>query len=361
MTLAVLYKLLAIMATVAMGWLAARLGWLGRFAAKGGTGTGGTGGTGGNDPARVLSNVAFTLFVPALLFRTMVRQDLSAMPWRTLAAYFVPAVLCALGFYAWQRRAGLLPAAAPATRSVAAVYGNAVQLGIPMAAALFGEGGLALHLALVSLHGVLLLTLLTVLVEADIARGAAQAWRRSAWDSAAQASRRNTADSAAQASRHSTLRITLRNTLIHPVVLPVILGLAWNLTGIGLHPVIDQTLLGLGSAGVPVCLVLIGVSLATHGAREGLAAALRLSAFKLLLMPAVVLLVAHFGFGLAGMPLAVLVMMAALPVGSNAIIFAQRYGTQEGIATLAILASTVCFMATAALWLAVLGAMGAMR
>ena len=336
MTLAVLYKLLAIMATVAMGWLAARLGWLGRIAAKGGTGTRGSAGTGGNDPARVLSNFAFTLFVPALLFRTMVRQDLSAMPWPTLAAYFVPAVLCALGFYAWQRRAGLQPAAAPATRSVAAVYGNAVQLGIPMAAALFGESGLALHLALVSLHSMLLLTMLTVLVEADIARGTEQA------------------------SHRDTLRITVRNTLIHPVVLPVIMGLAWNLTGIGLHPVIDQTLLGLGSAGVPVCLVLIGVSLATHGAREGLAIALRLSAFKLLLMPAVVLLVAHLGFGLAGMPLAVLVMMAALPVGSNAIIFAQRYGTQEGVATLAILASTVCFMATAALWLALLGAMGAM-
>ena len=321
MTVAVLFKLLALVATVAMGWLAARLGWFGRIAAKS---------EAGNDPARVLSNVAFTLFVPALLFRTMVRQDLSAMPWRTLAAYFVPAALCALGFYAWQRRAGLQPAAAPATRTVAAVYGNAVQLGIPLAAALFGEAGLALHLALVSLHGVLLLTLLTVLVEADIARGAVQT------------------------SRRDTLRITVRNTLVHPVVLPVIAGLAWNLTGIGLHPVIDETLLGLGSAGVPVCLVLIGITLATYGARDGLAAALRISAFKLLLMPAVVLAVAHFGFGLAGMPLAVLVMMAALPVGSNAVIFAQRYGTLEGEATLSILASTVAFMATAALWLALL-------
>ena len=326
MTLDVLSKLLAIMATVALGWLATRLGWFGRITLDE------DGRAAGNDPARVLSNVAFTLFVPALLFRTMVRQDLSAMPGRLLAAYFVPAVLCTLVFYAWQRRAGLQPAAASATRSVAAVYGNAVQLGIPMAAALFGETGLALHLALVSLHGVLLLTLLTVLVESDLARG-------------------NT-----QASRGDTLRSTVRNAVIHPVVLPVLAGLAWNLTGFGLHPVLDQTLLGLGSAGVPVCLVLIGVSLATYGARDSLPGALRVSAFKLLLMPAVVLLVARFGFGLTGMPLAVLVMMAALPVGSNAIIFAQRYGTLEGEATLSILASTVAFIATAALWLAVLGA-----
>ena len=328
MTLAVLYKLLAIMATVALGWLAARLGWFGRI------GAGAAEGASGNDPARVLSNIAFTLFVPALLFRTMVRQDLSALPWRVLAAYFVPALLCTLAFYAWQRRAGLLPAAAPATRTVAAVYGNAVQLGIPMAAALYGETGLALHLALVSLHGVVLLTLLTVLVEADIARGQARA------------------------SVRDTLRITLRNSIIHPVVLPVVMGLAWNLTGRGLHPVLDQTLLGLGSAAVPVCLVLIGVTLATYGARGGLPSALRVSAFKLLLMPALVLVVARYGFGVAGVPLAVLVMMAALPVGSNAIIFAQRYGTLEGEATLAILASTVGFMATAALWLALLGAIG---
>ena len=109
---------------------------------------------------------------------------------------------------------------------------------------------------------------------------------------------------------------------------------------------------------MPLCLVLIGVSLASHGATAGLQPALRVSAFKLLLMPALVLVVARFGFGLTGLPLAVLVMMAALPVGSNAIIFAQRYGTLEGEATLAILTSTVGFMATAALWLALLGAIG---
>jgi hypothetical protein len=45
-----------------------------------------------------------------------------------------------------------------------------VQLGIPLSAALFGEPGLALHVALVSVHGLLLLTLATVLVESDLAR-----------------------------------------------------------------------------------------------------------------------------------------------------------------------------------------------
>ena len=41
MTLAVLYKLLAIMATVALGWLAARLGWFGRIVARAAEGASG--------------------------------------------------------------------------------------------------------------------------------------------------------------------------------------------------------------------------------------------------------------------------------------------------------------------------------
>ncbi|MFP5394535.1 MAG: 3-methyl-2-oxobutanoate hydroxymethyltransferase, partial [Gammaproteobacteria bacterium] len=36
------------------------------------------------DPARVLANAAYYIFVPALLFRTTARIDFQAMPWDTL-------------------------------------------------------------------------------------------------------------------------------------------------------------------------------------------------------------------------------------------------------------------------------------
>ena len=38
------------------------------------------------------------------------------------------------------------------------------------------------------------------------------------------------------------MRTTVRNAVIHPVTLPVLAGLAWNLTGLGLHPVVDEAL-----------------------------------------------------------------------------------------------------------------------
>ena len=45
--------------------------------------------------------------------------------------------------------------------------------------------------------------------------------------------------------------------------------------------------------------------------------------------------------GLAGVPLAIVVMMAALPVGSNALIFAQRYESLQGETSTAIVVSTL--------------------
>jgi predicted permease len=109
---------------------------------------------------------------------------------------------------------------------------------------------------------------------------------------------------------------------------------------------------------VPVCLLLIGVTLAAYGVRGHGRNAVLLSVLKLLAAPALVLAVAHLGFGLAGTPLAVVVMLAAMPVGANALIFAQRYGTLEAEVTAAIVLSTTAFAATATLWLAVLGWIG---
>ena len=339
MSTLVFYKLLAIFCTVALGWVAGRLRWLGEPA-------------GGTDPSRTLGNAAFYIFVPALLFRTAARLDLSTMPWRTVAAYFVPVMAVMLSAYAWRRwrlsgratadlAGGERQAAEPAALAVAVVYGNAVQVGIPMAAGLFGEAGLGIHIALVSVHALLLLSTLTVLVELDVARARAL--------------------HEASASLWRTLRQTVRNTLIHPVVLPVLAGMAWHATGWPLPGPLDETLALLGTAVAPLCLVLIGITLAytpASGTAGALRAALSITGLKLLLQPAVVLLVAHWGLGLAGLPLKVLVMMAALPTGSNALIFAQRYRSHEAEATTAIVMSTLGFVLTAPLWLAVMDWLG---
>lgn len=312
----VLAKLLAMFAAIGAAWALARVAdrrrWLARW--------------GGIEAlSRWLGSAAFVVFVPALLFRTMARVDFAHLPLAPLLAYFVPLVAFAIAVWSWQRRRGAA-GAEPATRAVAASYGNAVQMGIPVAAALFGETGLALHLTIVSLHGLTLLTVLTALVENDLARGKAAA------------------------SRWATLARTVRNTVIHPVVPPVLAGLAWNLGGWALPAWLDQLLQLLGAAVAPLCLALLGLSLAIYGLQGQWRAALPVVALKLLVLPLLVFAVARWGFGLTGMPLAVLVMMAALPVGANALIFAQRYRTLQGEATAGIVVSTMLYAPLALIW-----------
>ncbi len=325
----VFFKLLAIFAIVSIGWVVGKLRWLGPGDGESGESI---------DPARVLANAAYYIFVPALLFRTTARIDFETLPWDTLIAVFVPLVLMLLGVYLVLKRinrSGALPPAAPAVRAITAAFGNTVQVGIPMAAALFGETGLQIHLAIVSLHALVLLTLATALVELDLARA-------------------QHALGAGESHLMKTLLATARNTIVHPVVLPVLIGLAWNALRLPLPIVADEILQTLGQAVVPLCLVLIGMSLAYYGAQGAVKVAVVLSTLKLIVLPGVVLAIAHWGFHLNGLPLAVVVMMAALPVGSNALIFAQRYRTLEAEVTAATVFSTLAFVAIAPAWLLVL-------
>lgn len=320
MSSVIVYKLMAIMLIVGLGYVVGRLRWLGPPEAE---------------PARVLSNAAFFIFAPALFFRTTARLDPAALPWLMIAAFFVPVVALMLLNYAvqrWRRAASGLPAAAPAVRALTVAFGNSLQIGIPIASGVFGETGLGLHLALISVHALILLLVATTLVEMDLAHEYAQG-------------------AAHVGGLGSVLRTTLRNTVVHPVVLPVLAGLAWQLTGLPLPGPVDEVLQVLGTAVVPLCLTLIGMSLAYLGLPGSLRGAVWLTLLKLVVQPALVWAVAWGLFGLRGLPLQVVVMLAALPSGTNALMFSQRYRAQEAETTAVNVISTLAFVATAPAWL----------
>lgn len=287
-----------------------------------------------------IAQMATLVLIPVLLFRTMVRLDLAAMPWQAIQGYFVPVTLGMLATVVLFKRRPVAAqarqeaaAAAPAARTTTAIYGNAVQLGIPLAAGLFGEAGLAIHLALVSLHSLIVLTCLTVIAESALVRAG-----------------RDRTD-ARQVSIWQAAGRTIGRSIWHPVVLPIVLGLLWNLLGMPYGKILDQILALLGAAALPMCLLLIGMTLAQYGWRAHARPALPQVVIKILVLPAVVFLTAKLGFGLHGVPLQVVVLMAALPVGTNALIFAQRYRLLQSEATTAIVISTAAFVMTAPMWL----------
>ena len=58
--------------------------------------------------------------------------------------------------------------------------------------------------------------------------------------------------------------------------------------------------------------------------------------------------------GLSGVPLAAIVMCAALPAGTNSMMFSQRYATREAEVTTTLVVSTLAFVVSAPLWIALL-------
>jgi predicted permease len=309
----VLFKLLAVFAVIGVGWAA------GRFKVVGPEGAG------------VLTAIAFGVFTPALLFRTTAGIALAKLPWIPLAAYFIPTVLMLLGGALWQRLRSSSSSGhptAPAIRGLTLTFSNTVQLGIPVVTALFGTAGLAIHIGVVSLHALILLTIGTILAE--------------------------TALSDATSSRSAVVLQTVRRSVIHPVTLPILLGLAYHTTGWAIPGPVDDVLAMLGQAVVPVSLVTIGLSLHLYGIAGNVAQAVAYSAGKLLLHPLLVLAAAYFVFDLRGLPLVVIVLCAALPIGSNVLLFAGRYETLQAQTTAAIVASTSAFLVTGALWLLLL-------
>jgi malonate transporter and related proteins len=281
----------------------------------------------GEQAMQALTNVAFYILAPALLFRLTATIDLADLPWQVILVYFGPTVGLLFAVYLWERRRRRDgPVAGPGIRAISVTFSNSVQLGIPVVVGIFGDEGLTVHVAIVSVHALTLLTILTVLVELDLARDGDRT------------------------SVLSAALTTARRTVLHPVVLPVVVGLIWNLVGLPLPEPVDDVLQTLGQGVVPVCLVLIGLSLAYYGLGGVAWPALYLSAAKLLLMPALVL-AAAYPAGLRGTPLTVTVLFAALPIGSNALLFAQRYRTLEAETTAAIVASTVAFVVTGPAWI----------
>ena len=146
-------RLLAIFIVVAGAWIVGRLRWLGA-APEPDRSAGPGGGVGVHDPARVLANSAFYIFIPALHCSTTARLDMATLPWRTLLAYFVPVQVLLFVLYGIhryrQRDRPAAPPALPTVRTITSIFGNTAQVGIPIITALYGPEGLGLHVTVMA-------------------------------------------------------------------------------------------------------------------------------------------------------------------------------------------------------------------
>jgi malonate transporter and related proteins len=289
----VLQVVLPVYGLIAVGWLALRAGAI------------------AEDEVRRFTDFTFVVFVPAQLFRAMARTDFATLPLGVPLAYFCAALLV-FGTVVALRWRYVSPLRA-AVEGLGASFSNTVMIGIPLVSLGWGESGMVMLLSIIAFHSLVLLSIATFVFELASASGALG----------------------------PALARAVKASLIHPVVLPILLGAGWSATGVPLPPALDATLGFLAAASSPLCLVLLGASLGRDGPLAVLRPAAGMTALKLIAMPLVALGIGHLVFDLSPLALTVIVLTAALPIGANVFLFAQRYQADTTAAAGAVVWSTL--------------------
>lgn len=267
------------------------------------------------ESVRDLSNLVFLVLTQALLFRTMSSVHIEQLDIKPVAQYFLVAgslFAAMLWAYGGNSRASVL--------ALASIFSNTLMIGVPLIGLAYGQEGQVLLFTLISLHALVLLSAATLVLELQVAheQAALSGERRAIWRTVASA---------------------IRNAIIHPVPLPILVGLAYAQTGWGLHPIVDRPLALLGSAFGPIALVLVGITLSQTPIGKQALSAFKLSLVKTWLHPVLMLAVGWL-LGLRGLHLAVMTVAAALPIGANVFLFSQRYRKEEDAVTAGVAVST---------------------
>jgi len=263
-----------------------------------------------------ISEFAFNIALPALLFRTIAAAEMPAIePLRLWGAYFgaVAATwaLASLVTLFVLRR----PASDSASVAMSSVYGNIVMLGIPLALAAFGTQAAAPMALILSVNTPLLWIAGTLHMEG--------------------------AERKAGVSPGALVGSILADLARNPIILAIVGGALWQLGGLGLHPAVDKILALLGQSGVPCALIALGASLVAFRIKGQAPTLTTICVLKLLVMPAIAWVLAFHVLRLPPVPAAVVVLFAAMPTGANAYIFAMRYQRVVNSASGAVALGTI--------------------
>lgn len=283
---------------IALGYLSGRFGLLGDNASRG------------------ISDFAFKLAIPALLFRTVANADFSGSgPIVVWVTFFGAAAITWLLASLLVRSILARPADDAPSISMVATFGNTAMLGLPLSLSTFGPEAAVPAALILSLHAPLLWLAGTVQVA--------------------------TTGSESDKSFADIGRQMLRELGGNPIILGIFGGMIWAASGFAIPSVLSRMLDLLAAASVPSALIALGLSLVKFQIKGQTWTLASVIALKLIAMPLMAYLIGSQFFSLAPMTLGVIVIMAAMPTGANAFLFALRYERAVNSASGAIALGTV--------------------
>lgn len=280
-----------------------------------------------HDATKGLSRFVFDYAIPAMLFRTMATTALpETIQWGYLISYFGG------GYVAWivgtlvSVLAFRARGAEPAIAGMTGAFSNVVLLGVPLVLTTYGDIATLPLFLIIAFHSWQLLSVVTIQAEAGIGAGAEM--------------------------RRLPINVAL-GLVKNPIIIALLAGVLFNVLGGTLPHVVDSLTGMLGRAALPCAVFAMGASLAAYRVAGAVAVASVGTVLKLVLHPLMVWLLATHVFTVEPLWRDVAVILAAMPVGVNVYLMAQRYQVAVAPATTAVLISTgfSVFTVAGVLWL----------
>jgi predicted permease len=305
--LTILLTIAPVFGLILIGFLAGRTAYLSDAATRG------------------LPEFVFRIAMPLLLFRTIATAKLPDAPVASILIAFFAGVGAVWTVAALMTLLLRRPTADGSALGMAAAFSNSVMLGIPLSLALFGTAAAPI-LAIIVAFDTPVMWVLATLHLALTDRGRSHSLGQQMFD-------------------------IVKRLVTNPIIFAAIAGLIAQRIAFSPPQLADTLIMMIGQAAVPGALISLGLALNTYGVAGAVGAAIGVTILKLLIMPAVTWIVAGYALQLPQQTTAIITMMAALPVGANAYLFAAAYDRAPGAVSAAITVSTVASVATLTLLL----------
>lgn len=265
--------------------------------------------------------------VPCLLFSATSTIDFgTAYDWRIMLSYFGTISICfGLAVFISRKRFSRRPGEAVAV-GFSAMYSNLLLLGVPIVDRAFDEQALAIAIAIVSLNAPICYLVGIVVMESARADG------------------RTYADTAS-----TVVKSMFKNTLM----IGIISGFLVNLSGLALPQFLTVSVDMMSATALPCALFALGGLLSRYALAEQVAESSVLSVISLILCPMLAYLLCNL-IGVSEASRNIVVLLAAIPPGLNAYLFASMYSRGVSTASSNVLIGTVLSMFTISFWLWVL-------
>jgi malonate transporter len=207
------------------------------------------------------------------------------------------------------------------------MFTNTVLIGIPILQRAYGPDAMPTVFSIIAFHAPMLITIGMLVMELVRRDGA---------------------------PLHKALGVAAIRIVQNPLLWAVALGLAGNMVQLKLIEPADAFLNMMSAAVLPAALFGLGGALNEYRLADNWAQALAMSVLKLIIHPliawVIMIHILHVDHDIARYG----VLLAAMPTGINAYVFATYYNRAVNVATNVVLISTVASVLTVSFWLYVL-------